>query len=116
MPRANRVKHCGKSTGVSVRDTRGFTRSDRRPRSYREPIVLCYLEHMTCRQAARHLRWSESTTHGRWHGRGICYVPASFDVESRQLVRPWPPRPLPVVRQRGLAGDASGGSSIREAI
>ena len=38
---------------------------DRLPERYREPIVLCYLEHMTYEQAARHLRWSEATTQGR---------------------------------------------------
>jgi RNA polymerase sigma factor (sigma-70 family) len=38
---------------------------DRLPDRYREPIVLCYLEHMTYEQAARHLCWSEATTHGR---------------------------------------------------
>ena len=38
---------------------------DRLPQRYREPIVLCYLEHMTYQQAARHLRWSETTTQGR---------------------------------------------------
>jgi RNA polymerase sigma factor (sigma-70 family) len=38
---------------------------DRLPRRYREPIVLCYLEHMTYQQAALHLCWSESTTQGR---------------------------------------------------
>ena len=38
---------------------------DRLPRRFREPIVLCYLEHMTYQQAARHLCWSESTTQGR---------------------------------------------------
>ncbi len=38
---------------------------DRLPQRYREPIVLCYLEHMTYQQAARHLRWSEATTQGR---------------------------------------------------
>jgi RNA polymerase sigma factor (sigma-70 family) len=38
---------------------------DRLPERYREPIVLCYLQHMTYEQAARHLRWSEATTQGR---------------------------------------------------
>jgi RNA polymerase sigma factor (sigma-70 family) len=38
---------------------------DRLPDRYREPIVLCYLEHMTYQQAASHLRWSEGKTQGR---------------------------------------------------
>jgi len=38
---------------------------DRLPESYRKPIVLCYLEDMTCQQAASYLRWSEGTTRGR---------------------------------------------------
>jgi RNA polymerase sigma factor (sigma-70 family) len=38
---------------------------DRLPHRYRQPIVLCYLEHMTYEQAARHLSWSEATTQGR---------------------------------------------------
>ena len=38
---------------------------DRLPHRFREPIVLCYLEHMTYEQAARHLCWSEATTQGR---------------------------------------------------
>ena len=56
-----------KPPGTPWDDTRAVVHEeiDRLPRSYREPIVLCYLEHMTCQQAARHLRWSESTTHGR---------------------------------------------------
>jgi RNA polymerase sigma factor (sigma-70 family) len=35
------------------------------PQRFRDPIVLCYLEHMTYQQAARHLRCSEDTTQGR---------------------------------------------------
>ena len=38
---------------------------DRLPQRFRDPIVLCYLEHMTYKQAARHLRWSEDATQGR---------------------------------------------------
>ena len=38
---------------------------DRLPQRYRGPIVLCYLEQMTYQQAARQLRLSEATTHGR---------------------------------------------------
>jgi RNA polymerase sigma factor (sigma-70 family) len=38
---------------------------DRLPERYRQPLVLCYLEEMTYRQAANHLRWSEGSTQGR---------------------------------------------------
>ncbi len=38
---------------------------DRLPDRYRRPVVLCYLEEMTYRQAADQLRWSEATTRGR---------------------------------------------------
>ncbi len=48
---------------------------DRLPRRFREPIVLCYLEHLTYQQAARHLCWSESTTQGRLARRETCCVP-----------------------------------------
>jgi RNA polymerase sigma factor (sigma-70 family) len=38
---------------------------DRLPERYRAPIVLCYLEGMTCEQAAGHLRWPVGTVGGR---------------------------------------------------
>ena len=38
---------------------------DRLPPRFRDPIVLCYLEHMTYQQAARHLRCSEDAAQGR---------------------------------------------------
>ena len=38
---------------------------DRLPERYRQPIVLCFLEGMTNRQAASHLNWTEGSTQGR---------------------------------------------------
>jgi RNA polymerase sigma factor (sigma-70 family) len=38
---------------------------ERLPERYRKPVVLCYLEGMTCQQAASYLRLSEGTTRGR---------------------------------------------------
>ena len=38
---------------------------DRLPERFRKPIILCYLEDMTCQQAAGYLRWSLGTTRRR---------------------------------------------------
>src|SRR5262249_21662118 len=38
---------------------------DRLPRSYREPVVLCYFEGKTHDEAARHLGWPVGTVKGR---------------------------------------------------